>query len=123
MSVIESRPAWMLPFVLLVTACAGMPEGSSEGPPLYVLMSERDKALADQAAQEALEYLQSGKVLRWENPQSGNSGIVVPERTYYQKSQRKYCREYREIITVGNRSERYSDIACRNNKGNWVSAS
>ena len=120
------RPTlFTLPLLLaagLLAGCNTMPSNDRFSVPLYEEMSATDTALADEAAQQALENLKSGKTLRWENPETGNGGSVVPVKTYYNDAKRTYCREYRELIFVGDRSERYADIACRNPRGRWVSA-
>ena len=119
---IHPKRGFVLPLLLVVAACSSVPSGDPGGPPLFEQMSATDTRLADQAAQEALENLQSDKVLRWKNPETGNSGTMTPIKTYYNESKRAHCRKYRELITVGDISEQYSDTACRNSRGTWVSA-
>jgi len=54
----------------------------------------------------------------WSNPQTGNSGTVVPQG-YYQKANGTYCREYTQTINVGGRLEEAYGTACRQNDGTW----
>ena len=55
------------------------------------------------AAQQSLEGQRSGSTQGWKNPDSGNSGTFTPTRTY-QDGSGQYCREYRQTITVGDRT-------------------
>src|SRR5262249_16330027 len=46
------------------------------------LLDDRDKRMANEAAERALETAPSGKAVAWTNPDSGHSGTVTPIRTY-----------------------------------------
>ena len=45
------------------------------------LLDERDKKLAAEAEQKALETAPTGKTVAWNNPDSGHSGTVTPTKT------------------------------------------
>src|SRR5262247_1954655 len=47
-------------------------------------LDERDKKMAAQNANNALETAPSGKTVAWKNPDTGNSGTVTPVKTYQQ---------------------------------------
>src|ERR671924_2143271 len=59
-----------------------------------------DRAKASAAASQALESVPSGQSVAWRNPDSGNSGVVTPVRTY-QTASGQPCREYTQTITIG----------------------
>jgi surface antigen len=78
--------------------------------------AEREKARA--AASQALESVPSGQSVAWRNPNSGNSGVMTPVRTY-QLSTGQYCREYTQTITIGGERHQSYGTACRQPDGNW----
>ncbi len=82
------------------------------------LLDERDKRLADQAAQRALETAPSGTSVPWKNPDSGHAGTVTPTRTY-QTARGSYCREYQQTVTIQGKQERAYGTACRQPDGSW----
>ncbi len=82
------------------------------------LLDERDKKMAAEAQQKALETAPSGKSVAWRNPDNGHSGTVTPERTY-QKANGQYCREFQTDVTVGGKSEKAYGTACRQPDGSW----
>jgi surface antigen len=92
--------------------------GNSDTTPLYTRMTSDDVRTANQVVQNALEGTVSGTVLSWENPVSGHSGSVTPLKTFRSKSG-AYCREYNETLTIGHRTETYTDTACRAADGQW----
>ncbi len=46
------------------------------------LLDDRDKRLAAEAAQKAMETAPTGQSVAWRNPDSGHSGTVTPTYTY-----------------------------------------
>lgn len=82
------------------------------------LLDERDKMLAAQAAQRALETAPSGTSVPWKNPDSGHSGTVTPTRTY-QTARGTYCREYQQTVIIQGKQERAYGTACRQPDGSW----
>ena len=95
------------------------PSDAVAGTALFEYMSGEDVLLADRILQDALETAASGQPMTWSNPQSGNSGIVVPIRTFRLDMKGVYCRDYKEILTILGRSETYRDTACRFDEGIW----
>jgi surface antigen len=61
----------------------------------------------------------TGKVYRWKNPKTGNSGEITPTA----KPQRvagRACRDFRETVTMRDgRSETISGRRCQNPDGSW----
>ena len=101
-----------------VSACTST-DTVNRSAPLYTQMTETDVELADQTLQRTLEEKQSGIGLGWKNESSGNSGFVTPIRTYRTASG-SYCREFSEVIVIGNTSESYTNTACRSEDGIWL---
>jgi surface antigen len=81
-------------------------------------MDAADRAQASSAATQALESAPAGKSVAWRNPDSGNTGVVTPVRTY-QTSSGQYCREYTQTITIGGEKHQSYGTACREPDGGW----
>lgn len=77
---------------------------------------DREKASA--AASQALDSIPSGQSVAWRNPDSGNTGVVTPVRTY-QTSTGQYCREYTQTINIGGQKHQSHGTACRQPDGSW----
>jgi surface antigen len=82
------------------------------------LLDERDKRLAAQAAQKALESAPTGQSVTWQNPDSGHSGTVTVIKTY-QVSSGSYCRQYETSVNIGGKLENAHGTACRQPDGTW----
>jgi len=82
------------------------------------LLDERDKRLAAEAAQKAMETAPTGKSVAWNNPDSGHSGTVTPTKTY-QTANGTYCREYQTTVLIDGKQERATGTACRQPDGTW----
>ena len=78
--------------------------------------ADREKARV--AASQAFESVPSGQSVTWRNPDSGNSGVVTPMRTY-QISSGQYCREYTQTIYIGGEKHQTYGTACRQPDGTW----
>ena len=81
-----------------------------------------DQRQAGLAAKQALETAPAGTRVPWNNPDSGNSGVVVPVRTF-QTASGQYCREYQQTISIGGEQHRSFGTACRQLDGSWRIAS
>jgi len=81
-------------------------------------LAQKDKELAMQNAQLALESSRTGSTSSWQNPDSGNSGTITPTRTY-QDAGGQYCREYQQNITIGGEIHQSYGTACRQPDGSW----
>ena len=82
------------------------------------LLDERDKKMAAEAAQKALESAPTGKPVAWNNPDSGHAGTVTPVKTY-QTADGKQCRQYETSVTIDGKQEKAFGKACRQPDGNW----
>jgi surface antigen len=81
-------------------------------------LDERDKRMAAEAAQRALETAPTGKPVAWQNPDSGHSGSVTPTKTY-QTASGSYCREYQQTVMISGKPENSYGTACRQPDGSW----
>jgi surface antigen len=97
---------------------AGAATGALLGGLAGNMLDQRDRRLAAEATQRALETGATGSELPWRNPDTGNSGTVTPVRTYQQASGR-YCREYQSEIVVGGKTHQGFGTACRMPDGSW----
>jgi surface antigen len=77
---------------------------------------------ADRMAMANAQYTANnapiGEQIAWNNPQSGNSGYIVPVRDGTSSSGR-YCREYQQTIIVGGQKQSGYGTACRQPDGSW----
>ncbi len=82
------------------------------------LLDERDKKLAAEASQKALETAPTGQPVTWNNPDNGHSGTVTVVKTY-QTANNSYCREYQQTVTINGKQEQAYGTACRQPDGSW----
>lgn len=102
----------------LVAVGAGVLLGGLLGNAFGRSLDKADLLYADRTTQQSLEYTSVGESSTWVNPDSGNSGSIVPTHTY-QTAQGQYCREYQQTVTIGGESERAYGSACRQQDGSW----
>ena len=95
--------------------------GALVGGAIGQALDEVDKAKMASATQKALETKRIGQASTWINPDSGNSGTVVPTRTIVRSSAAP-CREYRHTVMIGDRKQTIVGMACRQGDGSWVIA-
>jgi surface antigen len=82
------------------------------------LLDERDKRMAAEAAQKALESAPTGQPVAWRNPDNGHSGSVVVVQTY-QTASASYCRQFEQKVNIGGQQEKAYGTACRQPDGSW----
>ncbi len=82
------------------------------------LLDDRDKRLASQATQQALESAPTGQPVPWQNPDNGHSGTVKVTQTY-QTASGIYCREFQQTVTIGGQPQSAFGTACRQPDGSW----
>jgi surface antigen len=66
----------------------------------------------------ALETTPVGTASTWRNPDKGNSGSIIPTRTFRNRSG-AYCREFQQEIVVDGRPQQATNTACRQPDGAW----
>jgi len=102
----------------LVAIAAGTLIGSLIGSEVGKSLDKADLAYMNQTQQQAFETAPSGTSTAWQNPDSGNSGAVVPQPAV-QQSDGTYCREFQQTIIVGGNEETAYGQACRQPDGQW----
>lgn len=98
-------------------AGAGALLGAFTGSAIGKGLDQQDKLMAHAASQRAFEQVPAGQKSQWKNPDTGNSGYITPTKTY--QAEGRYCREYTQEITVGNKTEEAYGTACRQPDGSW----
>lgn len=96
----------------------GMILGGLIGGAIGNRMDATDRREANKAARQALESAPVGTTTSWHNPDSGNSGTIMPTRTY-QAQNGEYCREYRQTVTISDETQEAYGTACRQPDGKW----
>ena len=81
-------------------------------------LDRADRLALAHARHDALENGESGSTTAWQNPDSGNSGEIVPQPAY-QQADGTYCREFAQTIVVGGKMESAYGTACRQPDGAW----
>ena len=102
----------------LVAIAVGTLLGSMAGSEIGRSLDRADRLAMAQAQQQALENGQSGSETAWNNPDSGNSGVIVPEPAF-QDGTGTYCREFWQTITVAGEKQQGYGTACRQPDGSW----
>ena len=101
----------------LVGVAAGTLLGALVGSEIGKSLDRADHAAMDRANQQATTA-PIGQRIAWRNPDSGNSGVIVPTREGT-SSAGEYCREYQQTVTVGGKTEQAFGRACRQPDGSW----
>mgnify|MGYP005830754605 CR=1 FL=1 len=95
-----------------------VPASSKQGKSTEVQLTERDKELANQAFQQALEKYKIGVVLSWSNSNTGHRGGTSPTLTYATDNGVP-CREYVTTVLTGGKEWKGYGTACRHADGRW----
>ena len=102
----------------LVAVGVGTLLGAIMGSEIGKSLDRADKLALAQAQQHALEYGVSGSKTTWANPDSENSGEIVPEPAF-QDGTGRYCREFWHSVTVAGEKQVAYGTACREPDGTW----
>ena len=95
----------------------GIGLGAMMGSSIGAQLDERDRLLAGQSLQTTMETAPDNTAGGWNNPNSGNSGTIVPTQTIVSNGQP--CREFTQTIIVGGQSQQGYGRACRQADGSW----
>lgn len=101
----------------LAATGAGVLLGAWLGNEIGASLDKADRAEASRAESRAYTA-PIGQQISWNNPQSGNSGVVVPVRDGY-ASNGAYCREFQQTIIVGGQQQQGYGRACQQPDGAW----
>ena len=95
--------------------------GSITGSLLFNYLSENDRKKAKIALDKSLYDSENGRVIHWNNPESGNSGTVKPSKENHNNSSNiEECRTFIQTINIKYKVEKIKGRACRNSGGNWI---
>lgn len=98
-------------------AMVGAVVGGIVGSEIGRSMDKQDRMLAERAEYDAFERGQSGRPVRWQNPDNGRYGDVVPMAAYRRGGYD--CRDYTHTIYIDGRPQAMRGTACRNPDGTW----
>ncbi|GLQ06545.1 RT0821/Lpp0805 family surface protein [Sneathiella chinensis] len=101
----------------LAAVAAGTLVGAMIGQEVGRSLDAADRAAIDRAERRATTA-PVGETIKWNNPDSGNSGTITPVRDG-QDTRGRYCREFRQTIEVGGKLEEGYGTACRQEDGSW----
>ena len=96
---------------------AGVTLGAFLGNEIGASMDKTDILMAQNARNDALENNKINAQAVWKNPDSGNSGVIYPTKTYNLGDQP--CREFTQEINIGGTIQTGYGKACRMADGSW----
>jgi surface antigen len=96
---------------------AGVTLGAFLGNEIGASMDKTDILMAQNARNYALENNKVNLQAAWKNPDSGNSGVIYPTKTYSIGDQP--CREFTQEIIIGGKIQTGYGKACRMADGSW----
>ena len=96
---------------------AGVTLGAFLGNEIGASMDKTDILMAQNARDYALENNKINSQAAWKNPDSGNSGVIYPTKTYNLGAQP--CREFTQEIIIGGKIQTGYGKACRMADGSW----
>ena len=106
---------------LIVIAMLGVLFGytAAHAQSYQTLLDRPEQQAMAQTIQYALEYNKTNQPAAWANPDTGNSGTLVPLQTMQDPNGRT-CREFVATLTVDNVEWQGQGTACRQPDGQWL---
>ena len=107
----------------LVGVALGTFLGGMLGSEIGSRMDARDKEMADNAANTALENLPDHQAKTWRNPNNNHSGKIVVTNT--DESQNQVCRDYIQTVIIDGKQQQVGGRACRDvrdHRAQWIIA-
>lgn len=101
----------------VVATAVGTLLGATVGNQIGKTMTEVDRQRARDAERRAYAA-PIGETIVWNNPQSGNSGMITPMRDG-RSTAGNYCREFQSEVTIGGKREQAVGRACQQPDGSW----
>ena len=99
---------------------AGAILGGLAGSAIAQNMTREDHVYHQQTQTQALDYAEPYQPVRWQNPNTGHYGEVMPTTPVYRATTQEECREYKQTIWVeGHNYETATGTACRRADGTW----
>ncbi len=102
----------------LAAVAVGTLAGGMIGGSIGESLDEVDRMKMNQAVQQA-QAAPVGQQITWNNPDSGNSGSVKAVRDGWSDSG-EYCRQFEQVVQVGEQREQEYGTACRGDDGSWA---
>jgi surface antigen len=102
----------------VVGVAAGTLLGALLGSEVGRSLDKADLEYANSANRRA-ETAPIGQPIQWNNPQTGNSGVVTPVRDGTDTATGAYCREFQQTVTIGGKTQQAYGTACRQPDGTW----
>ena len=96
---------------------AGVTLGAFLGNEIGASMDKTDILMTQNARSYALENNKINAQSAWKNPDSGNSGVIYPTKTYSRGD--LPCREFTQEIIIGGEIQMGYGKACRMADGSW----
>ena len=93
--------------------------GGSAGYSAARQLNPSDQSHYESSVKTALDTSPDGKVLRWDNPETGRTGIFRAVNTYHQSNGQK-CRKYRTSVVFNDGVFSAGGIACQMVNGTWT---
>lgn len=97
----------------------GVMVGGSAGYAASRFLEQSDQAQHDSSARLALNTKPDGDVVRWQNPETGNSGIFRSVASF-KSGNGQLCRQYRSSVVMKDGVFSGSGTACQQADGNWL---
>ena len=82
------------------------------------VMMGTDRAAYERTAQRGLTSAKKGQIVDWRNPDTGNSGIFRPTRSFY-TAKGRLCRQYRTTVVFDKDVRSGVGMACLRADGSW----
>ena len=98
---------------------SGLLLGALLGGGIGYYLDEQDKEALAERTQYSLQTAPNGQTTTWQSQNSTDSGSVTPLNSYRDASGR-YCRDFRQTVSVDGQTETANGTACRNEEGNWA---
>ena len=99
-------------------ATAGTVAGGAAGFYATRALMGSDRAAYERTAQKGLASAEDSKILDWQNPETGNSGIFRATRSLY-LGNGQYCRQYRTTVAFEKDIQSANGMACLKANGEW----
>lgn len=105
----------------LLAGCAGGASPARKSAAGWPKLTAEERAQLAAARAEALERKLRGEAVVWRASATGRGGVVVPLKTV-RMADGRYCRDYRETVSVGGKEQARIGRACRTADGHWREA-
>ena len=105
-------------FISSLFAVGGAAAGGTSGFLITRALRGSDLAAYDKTAQKGLASAKDSQILDWQNPETGNSGIFRPVRSFHTADGR-LCRQYRATVAFPKDVVSGVGMACQGTDGRW----